>query len=95
MAEDWKIVTPEGNVLDRLTFLGLIKSGDLTHEYMVSADTSVRAYRDAAVITARATSKGCFKGHPFSETERSTDVFVKQSGQWKCVLTHLTRIATK
>jgi len=24
-----------------------------------------------------------------------TDVFVKQKGQWKCVLTQLTRIARK
>jgi ketosteroid isomerase-like protein len=95
MAEDWTIVTPEGNVLDRSTFLGLIKSGDLSHEAMEFADTSVRVYGDTAVVTARATSKGSFKGHRFTESERSTDVFVKQAGQWKCVLTHLTRIAKK
>src|SRR5262249_39685776 len=95
MAEDWTIITPEGNQLDRSTFLGLIQSGDLSHEAMEFADTSVRVYGDTAVVTARATSKGRFKGHPFSELERSTDVFVKQSGQWKCVLTHLTRIAKK
>ena len=59
------------------------------------ADTSVRVYGDTAVVTARATSKGRFKGHPFSESERSTDIFVRQSGQWKCVLTHLTRIAKR
>jgi ketosteroid isomerase-like protein len=95
MAEDWTIITPEGNVLDRAAFLGLIKSGDLTHEAMEFTDMSVRVYGDTAVVTARATSKGQFKGHPFSELERSTDVFVKQGGQWKCVLTQLTRIAKR
>lgn len=95
VAQDWTIITPEGNVLDGATFLGLIKSGDLTHEMMHFADTSVRVYGDTAVVTAQATSKGKFKGHPFSESERSTDIFVKQGGQWKCVLTHLTRIAKR
>jgi ketosteroid isomerase-like protein len=95
MAEDWTIVTPEGNVLDRSTFLGLIKSGDLSHEALEFADTNVRVYGDTAVVTARATSKGRFKGQAFSESERLTDIFVKQGGQWKCVLTQLTRIAKK
>jgi ketosteroid isomerase-like protein len=93
VAPDWTIITPEGNVLDGSIFLGLIKAGDLTHEVMDFAEMSVRVYVDTAVITARATSKGKFKGHPFSESERSTDIFVKQDGQWKCVLTQLTRIA--
>jgi ketosteroid isomerase-like protein len=62
---------------------------------MEFADMKVRVYGSTAVVTARATSKGRFKGQPFSESERSTDVFVKQDGQWKCVLTQLTRIATK
>jgi ketosteroid isomerase-like protein len=95
LAQDWTIITPEGNELDRSTFLGLIKSGDLSHEAMEFTDTIVRVYGDTAVITARATSKGRFKGQPFSESERSTDIFVKQGGRWKCVLTQLTRIAKK
>jgi ketosteroid isomerase-like protein len=95
VAQDWTIITPEGSMLEGSAFLGLIRSGDLTHEAMDFADASVRVYGDTAVVTARATSKGRFKGHPFSESERSTDIFVRQSGQWKCVLTHLTRIAKR
>jgi ketosteroid isomerase-like protein len=95
VAQDWTIITPEGNVLEGSSFLGLIKSGGLTHEVMDFADTSVRVYGDTAVVTARATTKGRFQGHPFSESERSTDIFVKQGGQWKCVLTQLTRITKR
>ena len=64
MADDWMVISPDGNVIDKATFVGLIKSGVLTHD-------------------------------AFSELERSTDVLVKQKGQWKSVLTHLTRIAKK
>jgi ketosteroid isomerase-like protein len=95
MADDWTIITPDGSVIDKATFLGIIKSGLLTHEQMEFAEMKVRVYRDTAVVTSRATSKGKFKGEAFSELERSSDVFVKQKGQWKCVLTQLTRIAKK
>jgi ketosteroid isomerase-like protein len=95
MADDWTIIGPDGNVIDRDRFLGVIRSGMLTHEVMKSDDMKTRVYGDVAVVTARSTSKGKFNGQPFSEAERSSDVFVKQKGQWKCVLTHLTRIAEK
>ena len=95
LADDWTIITPEGNVLERAMFLGLIKSGNLTHEAMEFSETRVCIYGDAATVTAKATSKGRFKGQPFAELERSTDVFVKQNGRWKCVLTQLTRIPQK
>src|SRR5262249_39913786 len=95
MADDWMVISSDGNVIDKATFLGLIKAGVLTHDQMAFADVNVRVYGDSAVVTSRATSRGKIRGEPFSELERSTDVLVKQNGQWKSVLTHLTRIARK
>jgi len=95
MADDWCVVSPNGNVIDKASFLGVIKSGMLTHDEMKADDIKVRVYGDTAVVTSRSTSKGKFNGQPFSELERSSDVFVKQNGQWKCVLTQLTRIVEK
>lgn len=95
MADDWTVISPDGNVIDKATFLGLIKSGVLTHEQMEFGEVKVRVYGDTAVVTSRATSTGRFRGERFSEVELSTDVLVKQKGQWKSVVTHLTRIATK
>ena len=95
MAEDWTVISPDGSAIDKATFLGLIKSGVLTHDQMEFAEVKVRVYGDTAVVTSRATSKGKFRGEAFSELERSTDVLVKQKGQWKSVLTHLTRITKK
>jgi ketosteroid isomerase-like protein len=95
MANDWIVIGSDGSVIDRASFLGIIKSGMLTHDVMRADDMKVRVYGDTAVVTARSTSKGKFNGQVFSELERSSDVFVKQNGQWKCVLTHLTKIAEK
>lgn len=92
VADDWAIIGSDGSVLDRATFLGLIKSGSLTHSKMELDEASVRVYGDSALVTARGTSAGKLRGKAFKEVERLTDFFVRQNGQWKCVLTQLTRL---
>jgi ketosteroid isomerase-like protein len=93
MADDWLIVGSDGRIGDRATFLGLIASGTLSHDIMTSDDLHVRVYGDAAVVTAHGVSGGKYKGQAFREVERSSSVFIRQEGKWRCVLTHLSRIA--
>ena len=70
MSDDWVIIGPEGNVIERSRFLEVIKSGDLTHESMESDDSIVRVYGDAALVTAQSKSKGKYKGQVFETHER-------------------------
>ena len=93
IADDWAIIGPDGSVCDKATFLGLVQSGALTHDIMESDDFTVRIYSDTAVVTARGVSGGKYRGQAFRVVERVSDVFVRKDGQWRCVLTHLSRIA--
>jgi ketosteroid isomerase-like protein len=93
VADDWIIVGPDGKIVEKDRFLEVVKSGALTHETVKLEEPRVRFYGETAVITGRATSAGKFMGAEFKTLERSTDVFVKSDGQWRCVLTQLTRIA--
>lgn len=95
VADDWIIIGPDGGVCDRATFLGLVRSGDLTHDVMESHDLRVRVYGGTAVVTARGVSGGRYQGQAFREEERSSCVFVRQEGRWRCVLTHLSRLAPR
>jgi ketosteroid isomerase-like protein len=95
LADDWIIIDPDGGIIDRASFLGVIKSGALTHETMESDDTRVRIYGDTAIVTGLTTTKGKFNGQVFTTQERATDVFVKQNGRWQCALSHLTRFTKK
>jgi ketosteroid isomerase-like protein len=95
VADDWIIIDPNGEIVDRARFFEVIKSGSLTHEMMQSEDLRVRVYEDSAVVIAVTRKKGKFMGQEFSTRERATDVFVKRDGRWQCVLTHLTRFAEK
>ena len=95
VADDWIIVDPNGEIVDRTRFFEVIKSGALTHDIMESEDFRVRVYGESAVVTAITSTKGKFMGQEFSTRERATDAFVKRDGRWQCVLTHLTRFAEK
>jgi ketosteroid isomerase-like protein len=93
MADDWIIIGSDGSVGDKASFLALVRSGILTHDVMESHDVRVRVYGDTAVTTARGISGGSYQGRPFREVERTSCVFVRQEGRWRCVLTHLSRLA--
>lgn len=92
MADEWTIVGSDGNLGGREPFLALIRSGDLSHDVMTSEELDVRVYGDAAVIIARGVSGGLWRGQPFRETERSSSVFVRRDGEWRCVLTALAKV---
>ena len=95
LADDWIIIDPDGGIIDRVRFLGVIESGALTHEMMESDDTRVRIYGNAAIVTALTTTRGAFSGLVFTTKERATDVFVKQAGRWLCAFSQLTRLTLK
>jgi ketosteroid isomerase-like protein len=95
VTDDWIIINADGGIIDKERFLEVIKSGALTHEMMESDDIRLRLYGDSAVLTALTRSKGKFMGHEFTTHERSTDVFVRRDGQWRCVLTQLTAFTKK
>ena len=95
LADDWIIVDPDGSIIDKARFLGVIESGVLSHELMESTDMRVRLYGNTAVVTGLTTTKGKFMGQDFASCERATDIFVKQTDGWQCVFTQLTRFTKK
>jgi ketosteroid isomerase-like protein len=95
LADDWIIVDPDGSMIDKARFLGVIRSGVLSHELMESTDMRVRVYGNTAVVTGLTTTKGKFIWQDFASCERATDIFVRQTDRWQCVFTQLTRFTKK
>jgi ketosteroid isomerase-like protein len=92
MAEDWTIVGPDGSLDGKRHFLDLVRSGVLTHDVMESHEVDARLYGDTAVVVARGVSGDAYHGQLFHVVERVSSVFLRQDGQWRCVLTHLSRL---
>lgn len=93
MGEEWVIVGQDGSITGKDHFLSLVASGDLTHDVMTSEDMHLRMYGETAIVITRGVSGGAYKGQPFREVERASNVFVLRDGRWVCVLTHLSRLA--
>jgi ketosteroid isomerase-like protein len=92
MADEWTMVGPDGSLSGKDGFLSSIAGGDLKHDIMTSEDLIVRFYGDSAVVIAKGICGGTYKGQPFRELERSSNVFVRRTGRWVCVLTHLSKL---
>lgn len=92
MADDWVIVGTDGSVGGKERFLALVESGDLTHNVMETRDMEVRVYGETAVTVASGVSGGHYREEPFLLKERSSCVFVRRDGVWRCVLTHLSSL---
>jgi ketosteroid isomerase-like protein len=92
IADEWTIVGPDGSISGKDRFLSLIAGGDLKHDAMASEDLIVRLYGSSAVVIAKGVSGGTFKGQPFRELERSSNVFIRRNGRWVCVSTHLSKL---
>jgi ketosteroid isomerase-like protein len=92
MADDWTIIGPDGSVSGKAAFLDLVSSGVLTHDVMDSDEYTVHLYGETAVVIARGVSGGQYHGQKFRVEERVSDVFVRQGGEWRCVVTHLSRL---
>ena len=95
VANDWIIIGPDGEIVERARFFEVIKSGAMTHDTMESEDFRIRVYGDSAVATGITRTKGKFMGQEFSTQERATDVqkdsgmsqpgnrqFVARPGEW-------------
>jgi ketosteroid isomerase-like protein len=86
---DWVLVGQTG-IQSREEFLAEVASGNLTHEAMSHLVHRVQIYGDVALVTARVTNRGTFRGTAFESDEWNTDVYVLRNGTWRCALTHLS-----
>ena len=66
VTDDWIIIDPNGEIVDRARFFEVIKSGVLTHDMMEFEDFRVRVYGDSAVVIGVTRTKGKFMGQEFS-----------------------------
>jgi ketosteroid isomerase-like protein len=76
----------EGKTRIKAEVLAQVKSGDIKYESSKVDDMKVYLYGDAAVVNGRWAGKFTEKGKPTTTTtERFTDTYIRQNGQWKCV----------
>jgi len=68
------------------------ESGETKYQASKVDDMKVYLYGDTAIVSGRWKGKFTEKGKAIDSTERFTDTFVRQNGQWKCVASQGTTI---
>ena len=93
LADDFVGIGPRGFILTKDEWLARHKSGDLRYESFELDEVKIRVYGDAAVLTGRETTKVKYRGEDQQAELRTTEVFVKQAGQWQLAGLQLSPIA--
>ena len=87
LAADFRCSNPDGSLVDRAGFLAQT-ARPVTISNLTAHDVEIRMFGDIAIIHAR-TSYTMPDGRPGAG--RYTDVWARQSGQWRAVSAHVTR----
>ena len=92
ITDDWILVTPEAGPVPRSRILEVIGTGRLTHTTMTKIALHACVMGDVAWITGRGQNTGTFNGSPMEADEYITDIYRRENGEWRCMLTHLTPV---
>jgi hypothetical protein len=91
--KDWAVITTFGDVAEGPgIFPSGIRSGYRVLKIMELSEPRVRLFGNMAVVTTKVRIAGVFAGKDFDIKERQTDVLCWEHGEWKCVLTHESKL---
>jgi ketosteroid isomerase-like protein len=93
LADDYTAIRNGGILFTKAQEIENLKSGALKYETFDIQDLKIHVYGHTAVTTALVPTKGTINGNPYSNTNRTTRVWVKQNGTWKCVSYQVTRVS--
>jgi ketosteroid isomerase-like protein len=91
-ADTFVSTSTEGQLRTKAEVLARLKSGEVKYQTAKVDDLKISIYGDAAVVTGRWRGKFVEKGKAMDETERFTDTFIRQNGQWRCVASHASTV---
>jgi ketosteroid isomerase-like protein len=96
-ADEYVFTDADGVVSTRAKEMANLTTGAFHLMSFKFDEMKVRVYGEVGVVTGRNTVKGTWDDNKrsISGPYRFTDVFVKRSGQWRCVASQSSRIAVQ
>jgi len=92
LTDDWSVIDPTGRILTKAEVLKEAFTGERTVSEGKIDQLNVRDFGDWAVVTGRTRMSGSYQGQEMTVTLRFTDVFVRISGEWRCITSQGTFI---
>ena len=89
MTEDYVYVAPNGQTLDRLAILSIIRSPGFRIHSGSRTEVSIRSLTpDTGVVLHRWQGEGTYAGKSFKDDHRCTMVCIRQGSEWRVALEH-------
>jgi hypothetical protein len=87
LADDYRYVSDVGLTLNKLEVLALIRTGNLSYEYLHTTDPKIEVNSELnkAVLTALAQSKGQMRRQAFTDSYFYRNSYEKRDGRWQLV----------
>jgi ketosteroid isomerase-like protein len=92
-ADDWACTLADGKVVTKAQEHVEVSSGDYSATEFVMSDLKVRVHGDTAVVTGRQKEMATQGGKDASAIFQITDTWIRRDGKWRCIATHLSKIA--
>jgi ketosteroid isomerase-like protein len=93
LAPEFTLVSSSSQVQSREENLEEVRKGDPKYQVFRNHDMTARVYGgDAAIVQGITTVKGTSGGQAFEVDVRFTDTLIRIGGEWKLVVSHVTRI---
>jgi len=93
LTDDFVGVGPFGFTLSKADWRARHETADLTYDAFDVDEVQARVYDDTAVVVARHTAVGAYRGNPIPEAVRATLVLVCDEGTWRFASIHISFIA--
>jgi ketosteroid isomerase-like protein len=93
LADDYVSIYSDASVFTKNEFLSWFdKTAPLEKrakpDVLTTHSESIHVYGDTAVVVGTLHEKGTFMGKPYEARGRFTDVWHRENGRWRLVLTH-------
>jgi ketosteroid isomerase-like protein len=92
-SEDYDLVVPTGDVMNKRQLIEIYRSGDMKQETLEVENLQVRVYGDMAIARGLYRSGFKYKGQQMEQTFLRTDVLAKSLGNWQIVTSQTTQSA--
>jgi ketosteroid isomerase-like protein len=87
-SEGWLLVVADGHTMTRDEVLADLHAGNLKFTSYELGEIEVRLFGNTAIAVGHGHPHGELRGEKFVENEVFSDTFVRQNGQWHCILSH-------
>ena len=91
-ADDYSLITAEGDVRTRQDQLGELRSGKLHFAPLVPLERKVRMFGDVALVVSRDPAGIVRNGQQIGGDLRMVRVYVRRAGRWQLVSAQATRV---